>query len=251
MLSAYILDDELLAIERLSRLLGPETRLRVVGSSTDPLTAIGQIDQLAPDLLFLDIQMPEIDGFAVLARLQRQPLVIFTTAYDQYAMQAFETNGVAYLLKPVEPTKLARAIDKIEAFGIGQKLAPNISALLSQLATKLTPTYPERISSRSGDRIEFIDLSRVTHFYAEDKLTFAATEAKAYIIDQTITELEGKLDPIRFFRIHRSTLVNLAAVAELYTYFGGKLMLRLKGAQRTELMASKDRAKELREKLGL
>ena len=100
----------------------------------------------------------------MLARLQRQPLVIFTTAYDQYAMQAFETNGVAYLLKPMEPTKLARAIDKIEAFGIGQKLAPNISALLSQLATKLTPTYPERISSRSGDRIEFIDLSRVTHF---------------------------------------------------------------------------------------
>ena len=251
MLSAYVLDDELLARERLARLLSAETRLRVVGSSTDPVIAIGQIDELKPDLLFLDIQMPEIDGFSVLRRLQWQPLVIFTTAYDQYALQAFETNSVAYLLKPVDPTKLARAIDKIEAIRSGQRPAPDISALLSQLATKLTPAYPERISSRSGDRIEFIDLSRVTHFYAEDKLTFAATDAKAYIIDQTITELEGKLDPSRFFRIHRSTLVNLAAVAELYTYFGGKLMLRLKGAKRTELMASKDRARELREKLGL
>ncbi len=251
MLSAYLLDDERLAIERLSRLLAADARLKLVGNSTDPVDALPQIEYLRPDLLFLDIQMPELDGFAVLSRLAHQPLVIFTTAYDQYAVQAFETKSIAYLLKPVEPTKLTRAIDKIEAIRAGQSPAPDLSALLSQLAVKLAPTYPERISSRSGERIEFIDLTRVTHFYAEDKLTFAATETKAYIIDQTITELEARLDPARFFRIHRSTLVNLASVAELYTYFGGKLMLRLKDAKRTELMASKDRARELRERLGL
>lgn len=251
MLSAYLLDDERLAIERLSRLLAADPRLKLVQHSTDPVDAIPQIESLKPDLLFLDIQMPELDGFAVLSRLVHKPLVIFTTAYDQYALQAFETNSLAYLLKPVDPTKLTRAIDKIEAIRAGQSPVPDLGALLSQLAVKLSPAYPERVSSRTGERIEFIDLTRVTHFYAEDKLTFAATDTKAYIVDQTITELEGRLDPARFFRIHRSTLVNLASVAELYTYFGGKLMLRLKDAKRTELMASKDRARELRDRLGL
>lgn len=251
MLTAFLLDDEHLAIERLTRLLAAETRVRLVGAATDPVEAISQIDERNPDLLFLDIQMPELDGFAVLAQLMRQPLVIFTTAYDRYALQAFETNSIAYLLKPIEPVKLTRAIDKIEAIRSGQKPPPDLGALLAQIATKLPPAYPERISSRTGERVEFIDLSRVTHFYAEDKLTFAATESKAYVIDQTIAELEARLDPARFFRIHRSTLVNLASVSELYTYFGGKLMLRLKDAKRTEVTASKDRARELRERLGL
>ncbi len=142
----------------------------------------------------------------------------------------------------------------MEAVRGGKQPAPDIAKLLTQIATRLNPvasSYPARISSKTGDRTEFIDLSRITHFYAEDKLSFAATELKKYIIDQTITELEAKLDPARFFRVHRSTLVNLAYVAELYTYFGGKLMIRLKDAKKTGLTASKDRARELREKLGL
>ncbi len=251
MLTAYLLDDEHLAIERLTRLLSADPRIQILGSSKDPVDAIEEIEALRPNLLFLDIQMPELDGFAVLRRLAHQPLVIFTTAYDQYALQAFETNSIAYLLKPVEAAKLTQAITKVEAIRGGQQPAPDIANLLNQLATKLTPVYPERISSKTGDRTEFIDLTRVTHFYAEDKLTFAATDSKSYIIDQTIAELETRLDPAHFFRIHRSTLVNLAYVAELYTYFGGKLMLRLKDAKKTELTASKERAKELRDKLGL
>jgi two-component system LytT family response regulator len=232
-------------LERLRRMLAG--LVEIVGTAVDPVAAVEEIDGLRPELLFLDIQMPELDGFAVLRRLEHQPLVIFTTAYDQYALQAFETNGVAYLLKPVEAMKLKQAIDKVEKMrGSG-----DVQRLLTQIATKLTPTYPERISSKTGDKTEFVDLSRVTHFYAEDKLTFAATEAKSYIIDQTIAELEGRLDPVRFFRIHRSTLVNLEYVTELYSYLGGKLLLRLKTAQRTELTVSKERARELREKLGL
>lgn len=123
--------------------------------------------------------------------------------------------------------------------------------MLGALNTRLAPTYPERISSRTGARTELIDLSRVTHFYAEDKLTFAATEAKNYIVDQTISELEERLDPARFCRIHRSTLVNLAYVTELYTYFGGKLIVKLKGAKKAELTVAKERARELRAHLAL
>ena len=254
MLTAYLLDDERLAIERLQRMLEKDGRVRIVGSGSDPQLALSEIDSLAPDLLFLDIQMPELDGFSVLRRLTHQPIVIFTTAFDQYALQAFETNSIAYLLKPVEAAKLTQALKKVEAVRGGQQPPPDIASLLTQIATRLNPpasSYPERISSKTGDRTEFIDLSRITHFYAEDKLSFAATELKNYIIDQTIAELEAKLDPARFFRIHRSTLVNLSYVAELYTYFGGKLMIRLKDAKKTELTASKDRARELREKLGL
>jgi two-component system, LytTR family, response regulator len=249
MLTAYLLDDEPLATERLQRMLG--SLVEVVGSSNDPLAAISEIDRLRPELLFLDIQMPEYDGFAVLRRLEHQPLVIFTTAYDQYALQAFDTNSIAYLLKPVEAAKLKQALSKVEAIRGGQQAPPDFTKLLNQIASKLTPGYPERISSKSGDKTEFVDLSRISHFYAEDKLTFAATESKSYIIDQTIAELEDRLDPARFFRIHRSTLVNLAFVSELYTYFGGKLMLRLKDSKKTELTTSKERARELREKLGL
>ena len=254
MLTAYLLDDERLAIERLTRMLGADARVRIVGSGCDPEASLAEIDSLLPDLLFLDIQMPAIDGFELLRRLTHQPLVIFTTAYDQYALQAFETNSIAYLLKPVEAAKLTQALNKVEAVGGGRQTAPDIAKLLAQIATRLNPpasAYPERISSKTGDRTEFIDLSRITHFYAEDKLSFAATELKNYIIDQTIAELEAKLDPARFFRVHRSTLVNLAYVAELYTYFGGRLTIRLRDAKKSELTASKERARELREKLGL
>ncbi len=111
MLTAYLLDDERLAIERLLRMLAADARVRIVGSGCDPEAALAEIDSLAPDLLFLDIQMPEFDGFGVLRRLIHQPLVIFTTAYDQYALQAFETNSIAYLLKPVEATKLTQALN--------------------------------------------------------------------------------------------------------------------------------------------
>lgn len=244
MLKAYLLDDEPLAIDRLRRMAAP--LVHIIGSSSDPVEAIDEINSLAPDLLFLDIQMPELDGFAVLQKLSHQPLVIFTTAYDQYALQAFETNSVAYLLKPVELEKLRQAIAKVERLK-----TQDFGQLVTQIASRITPKYPERISSKTGDKIEFIDLGRITHFFAEDKLTYAATEGRNHVIDQTITELEERLDPERFCRIHRSTLVNLAWVAELYNYFGGKLVLKLKTPQKTELVVSRDRAKELRDKLGL
>ncbi len=245
MLTAYLLDDEALAVERLRRMTAG--LVEVVGTSQDPVEAISQIDRLRPELLFLDVEMPELTGFDVLRRLAHQPLVIFTTAYDRYALQAFDTNSVAYLLKPVEAAKLQQAVNKVERLRGGQ----DIGKLLTQIATRLTPAYPERIRSKSGDRTEFVDLSRVTHFFAEDKLTFAATESKSYVIDQTIAELETKLDPARFFRIHRSTLVNLEFVSELYNYLGGKLLVRLKAGQRKELTVSKERAKELKDRLGL
>ena len=180
-------------------------------------------------------------------------MIVFTTAYDQYALKAFEVNSVDYLLKPVEEQQLARALDKIERLHARPAHPGQWQAMLAQLkgALQQQPAWPERIASRLGERIRVLELSGVTHFFAEDKLTYAATEAKNYIVDHTVTELERKLDPNQFCRIHRSTLLNLAWIKEVDAWFGGRLLVRLKDAKATELQVARDRVQELRKKLGL
>ena len=212
-LRAYLVDDEPLALARLRRLLEHSERVEVVGSSTTPEEAVTALTADPPDICFLDIQMPRLSGFDVLAKLSRQPIVIFTTAYDRYALQAFGVNSVDYLLKPVDPESLERALKKVETLrNSSQPSQTDLQSLLMQLTESLRetrPAYLDRIASRLGDRIWFLDLHRVTHFYAEDKLTYAASEGKAYCVDHSITDLEKRLDPKEFVRIHRSTVVNL------------------------------------------
>jgi two-component system LytT family response regulator len=198
--------------------------------------------------------MPRLNGFEVLARLPSQPMVIFTTAYDQYALKAFGVNSVDYLLKPVEPESLDRALKKVERLrGSGQLEQPDLQALLKQLTDSLretNPEYPERIASRLGDRLSFLDLARVTHFYAEDKLTYAVSEGKSYCVDYAVTELEKKLDPKKFFRIHRSTVVNVQWIKEVASLPGGTLNVRLKDGKDTDLTVARDRAREFKERVG-
>lgn len=251
---AYLVDDEPLALGRLARLLKEDGRLTIAGSSTDPAEALEQIPAAAPDVLFLDVQMPEIDGFALIARLRQPYLIVFTTAYDQYALQAFEVNSVDYLLKPVEAPQLSRAISKLERLYAGAAPRPDLAALLEQMSAALQNRRHdelERVASRTGDRVHFIELARISHFFAEDKLTYAATAEKNWVIDRTIADLEQRLDPARFCRVHRSTLVNLRYIDELYPWFGGRMMLRLKDAKKTEITVSRDRLKELKQRLGL
>ena len=188
---AYILDDEPLAVERLARLLRQTGRVAIVGASTDPLDAVEWLRGNETDVLFLDIEMPGLSGFAVLERLESQPYVVFTTAFDRYALKAFEVHSIDYLLKPVEVSGLHRALDKLVRIRSGAEAAPDLRRAIAAVLQ-----FPERLPSRVGDRIEFVELAGVTHFYAEDKLTFAATLAgKAHIIDASITDLETRLDP--------------------------------------------------------
>lgn len=245
---AYLVDDEPLALKRLRRLIEETGRLEIVGQSSDSVTATSEIARIRPDVVFLDIEMPEQNGFELLSRLHPQPFVIFTTAYSQYALKAFEVNSIDYLLKPIEREHLDRALGKLER---GLVTKPDVSALLAQILEQRVPSYPTRISSKIGDKVEFIDLSRVTHFFADDKLTFAATETKNYLLDSTISDLESKLDPKKFFRVHRATLVNLDFVHELYSYFSGKMLVRLKDAKRSEITVARERVKELKSRLGV
>jgi two-component system response regulator LytT len=153
----------------------------------------------------------------------------------------------------VGPAEVQRALTKIERILGGNEKRGDMNALLSQVRTMLekqSPDYLVRIASRVGDQVEFVEVAQVTHFYAKDKLTFASTPAKDHPIDLTVSELETRLPANRWVRIHRSTLLHIDAVKELHSWFGGKLIVRLKDG-RTELHVARERAAEVRDKLGL
>jgi len=250
MIRAYVVDDEKLAVQRLTRLLTDSGRVTVVGSATDPQDALEALRSADVDVVFLDIQMPEITGLELVERLDRHVPVIFTTAYDKYALEAFAVNSIDYLLKPVETERLAKALDKLERLR-GQANAPDIRALAKQLARELAPGRRlERIASRVGERTTVVDVSRITHFFAKDKLTFAVSGGREHVVDYTMSELEEQLDSRRFVRVHRATIVNVTFVQELYPGVDG-LLLRLKDEGKTELSVARDRVRELKDRLGI
>ncbi len=245
MIRVYLVDDEPLALKRLARLLNQTGRAEITGSTTDPAEAIKYLSKNPVDALFLDIQMPGINGFELLAKLPREPSVVFTTAFDQYALNAFEVNSIDYLLKPIEAQHLDRALTKLERLGgsaAGSAEAERLRAVVLELAKR----FPERIASRVGERVVFVDLASVTHFYAKDKLTYASTSAKDYVVDNTISELEQKLDPAQFVRIHRATLLNVKYIEEMNSWFDRGMVVRLKDGKRTELQVARDRVRHLR-----
>jgi two-component system LytT family response regulator len=244
-LSAYLVDDEPLAIERLARMLAN------CAQALEFLNGPANID-----VLFLDIQMPGMNGFELLARLAVQPFVIFTTAYDQYALRAFEMNSIDYLLKPIETEQLERAIAKLGRLRPVVKpdwqRNPDLPAMLKELSATLLGQrvdYPRRIASRVGERISFLDLDTVTHFVARDKLTYAAVNGREHCVDQTIADLEARLDPALFLRIHRAVLLNLDWINEVNVSFAGKTIVSLKDARRTQLPVARDRLRLLRSRM--
>jgi two-component system, LytTR family, response regulator len=261
MLRAYILDDERLAVQRLTRLLETGGRVQIAGSATDPEAALEFLQANPVDVLFLDIQMPGLTGFELLERLDAHPLVIFTTAYDQYALNAFAVNSIDYLLKPIEPERLERALDKLErlrgggadvALASGRQPAPDLRALARQLAAELAPAKRlERIASRVGERTTVLETARISHFVARDKLTFAIVNGREHVIDYTLADLEVRLDARRFVRIHRSTVVNASFVQELFPAVDGGVLVRLKDEPKTELSVARDRVRELKQRLGI
>jgi two-component system, LytTR family, response regulator len=253
---AYLVDDESLALDRLAKLLRATGQVDVVGKTTNPKAAVNFLSSALVDVVFLDIHMPELSGFELLDRLPNQPPVIFTTAYDQYALKAFEVNSIDYLLKPIDSQHLDRALKKLESHRINGSQADLTNVLRSTIA-KLAHSlpideqgFPKRICSRIGDRVVLIDLDRITHFYSEEKLTYASTDTRQYIVDYSLATLEQVLGGKGFLRIHRSTLVNLAFVDELHRWFGGRMIIRIKGRNRVELTVARSYVRLLKLKLG-
>ena len=247
---AYLVDDERLAIERLTRLLAATGRVEIAGSETDPVAALEFLRATPVDVLFLDIQMPGLTGFELLEQLDRDVTVVFTTAYDRYALDAFGVNSIDYLLKPIEPERLERALDKLER--LSSQPAPDIRRLARELAAQLAPSRRlDRIASRVGERTTLLEVARITHFFSKDKLTFAVSNGREHVIDYSLSDLEERLDARRFVRIHRATVVNTAFVQELDAWVDGGVIVRLKDEKRTELSVARDRVRELKERLGI
>jgi two-component system LytT family response regulator len=249
-LRAFLIDDEPLAITRLARMLEATGRVEVVGRATDPAQGLEQVRAQPIDVLFLDIHMPGLSGFEVVERVPPGPAVVFTTAHDQHAVQAFEVNAVDYLLKPVEAARLARALDRVA--GRRDDGGAEVRATLERLAQHLRgDTFLDRLASRLRDRVHLIPVEQVTHVVARDRATYAVTAATEHVLDMTIAELERRLDPARFFRIHRGALVNVAWVGELRADEDGHLQVCLRDTRHTELAVARDRVRALKERLGV
>jgi len=250
----YLVDDEELSLSTLKRLLDESQRVDIVGLSTDPGSAIADIQRLEPDALFLDIRMPEIDGFEVLAALPRQPLVVFTTAYDQHAVRAFETNAIDYLLKPLDPARLLLTLNKLEnrCLDGSSRGVLSVDQLLLSVSSILKPKHwLRRVATQAKDGVSLIDVERVTYFISENRYSYACTEQGRFPVVLSLAELETRLDPEHFLRIHRSAIVNLDFVDYVSSWFAGRLYIRLRDQARSELTVGRDRVSGLRQALGM
>jgi two-component system LytT family response regulator len=245
-----VIDDEAPARSRLTRLLKAHPELEIAGEATNGLEAVERIEQLRPDLVFMDIQMPGLDGFGVLRSLARdtpKPLVVFVTGFDQHALEAFEANALAYLLKPVEAEQLVIVVERAARLCGQQQHADEdrrIAAAASALAPKLI-----QVVGRKRDRLVLLNPCEIVFFAAEDGLTKARTAADTYLVNHQLAELEASLPEADFFRARRQVLVNLRAVKEIRPYFKSSFLLIMNDAASTEVAVSERQSKLLRRRI--
>lgn len=236
MFTTLLIDDEPIALGRLKRLLTQfDDLIEVVDEALNGLEGIQKIETLRPNLLFLDIEMPQMTGFEMLSRLSYMPMVVFVTAYDQYAIKAFEENSIDYLLKPVEKERLAKTMDKLRNLRPEQEQTLSQESLRQLIGSMVPKKEMHSISVKSGDKILFVSLSDISFFQAEDKYVLLNTvDNKQYLMNYTITSLEEKL-PSNFVRVSRSTIVNSSKIREMERYFTGKYMIVMLDQKQTKI----------------
>lgn len=236
-----IVDDEAPARDRLKRYLAGLEGVEVIGEASDGVQAVEMIEAQSPDLVLLDIQMPGLDGFGVVDALEQPPSIVFVTAYNQYAIRAFEIHALDYLLKPFSRERLAKAIHRAqEALAEGHDVGAQLRPLLEGLAAE--GQYLTRLAVRDRDSIRVLDTGEVDWIGLKDEQVTVHVGNKAYPIRRTLTELEARLDPKRFFRAHRSAIVNLDRVQEIVPWFKGSHILRLTTGAEVDLSRAQARA---------
>jgi len=246
-LRTLIVDDEAPARERLRRLLAGNELIELVGEAKDGVEAVEMIEETSPDLVLLDIQMPVLDGFGVIEALREPPAIIFVTAYDEYAIRAFEVNALDYLLKPFSQERLNKAMERAqEELSTGQEFADRIGPLLESLREE--KRYTERVAVREPDRILVLDVEEIDWIEARQGQVVVHVGQEEHVLARTLASLEARLDPTLFFRAHRSVIVNLDRVKEIIPWFAGSHKLRLTTGAEVDL--SRSRGKALRETLG-
>ena len=208
---AVIVDDEDLARQVVRELLAEHAEIEVVAECANGFEAVKAVTELKPDLLFLDIQMPKLDGFEVLELIGTDMAIIFATAYDQHALRAFEVHAVDYLLKPFGAERFEQSLARAKQ-RLGGKLPP-VSEL--KAATRSAGEYAERIVVRDGTRVHIIPIAKLDYIEAQDDYIALASEGKKHLKQQTISSVESSLDPKLFLRVHRSYVVNLERVTKI------------------------------------
>ncbi|HVL69951.1 MAG TPA: LytTR family DNA-binding domain-containing protein [Vicinamibacterales bacterium] len=253
-----VVDDEALAREELCYLLAGVDGVEVVGQAANGLEALKAIEEHAADLVTLDIQMPGLTGFEVARRLLDSGSAahfIFVTAFDRYAIDAFEINAVDYLLKPVEAERLRTAVDRVRRRiqtdkGAGQPPAADLDRLLQLLADR--QARREQLAVKVGDRFLLLHAEDIVHASVEDDVITVVTNSLSGTSNyRTLDELQARLDPAVFWRVHRSHLVNINRVKEIVPWFSRNYMLKMKDPKGTEIPVSRSQTKRLREYLKL
>ena len=219
-----IVDDEPLARRRVREMLHGDRDIEIVGEPANGLEAVEAVRQNNPDLMFLDVQMPGMDGFEVLnvLRGERLPLIVFITAYDRYALQAFEASAVDYILKPFDRARFDRAVEQAKSRIRKERridLTQHLLTLLENL--KRQPAYPERMAIKDGARIVYVKTESIEWVEADGNYVRLHTVKGSYHLLSTIGSLEAQLDPKKFRRIHRATIVNIDCIRELQPWFNG------------------------------
>ena len=242
-----IVDDEIPARERLKRLLTSIKGVELVGEAANGVQAIEMIETLSPDLVLLDIQMPGLDGFGVIEALEDPPPIIFVTAYDEYAIRAFEVNALDYLLKPFSQARLEKAIHRAQtALAEEQEFAARLRPLLESLAAQ--GQHLTRLAVRDGEHIRVLDANQIDWIGLEEEQVTVHVGDETFSARRTLAELASRLDPATFFRAHRSAIVNLNRVQEVIPWFKGSHQLRLTTGAEVDL--SRAQARALRKILG-
>jgi len=250
-MKCLIVDDEADARARLGRMLKRHPEVELIGEARDGLDAVEKIEQLEPELLFLDIEMPGLNGFEVLRAIPENsalPLVIFVTGYDEHALAAFETNALAYLLKPVEPDRLALAVERAYKLVARSSEREREQARIRSLSRESPKTLRQIVCRKQG-RIVLLPAEHIFWFAVEDGVVKAKTATDSFWVNHQLIELEAALPTDVFFRARREVLVNLSKIKEIKPYFKSGFLLVMSDAGNTEIAVSERQAHSLRRHL--
>jgi two-component system LytT family response regulator len=224
-ITCLIVDDEQLARDLLREYIGNEPELKIIGEAAKGKEAVELIDSLKPELIFLDVQMPGMNGFDVLDDITHDPYVIFTTAYDQYAIKAFEKNAVDYLLKPIDQERFKLAVKRaVERMKLEQN---NVGELLRSLKTDNKTSYDSHIFVQKSEKLINLPVEEIMFLEASGDYTILTTKNDQFVSSSGIGKLEEILNPETFIRVHRSTIININFLKEIEKHFNGGMMVKM------------------------
>ncbi|MBC6365433.1 LytTR family DNA-binding domain-containing protein [Algoriphagus sp. AK58] len=241
-----IIEDEKPAASRLSKLLQVHFPYAELIGNLDTVSRAVRwfAENSAPDLIFCDIQLADGISFEIFEQVNVNSPIVFTTAYDQYAIRAFQVNTIDYLLKPIDPKELDRAVEKFNS----RAIQPNLDFhLLKTLIQPKPKSFKSRFLVRFGEKIQSVSIEEVAFFFSEERVTFLQTDSgKKYVLDSTLEQVEAQVDPAIFFRLNRKYLARIGAVEEVFTFSNSRLKVKLKNSQDNDILISREKVSDFK-----